>query len=90
MPFDKTNFAFDGHGGTAPRLHKYRTTDTVAVVDTVGYFNNISNLLRIHDVIFVASSTGGTPAYSFLVVNANANGVVDTTDATVLTVTDTD
>ena len=77
-------------GGSGVSLWHYSTTDTVATVNSAGYFNASSNMLGLNDVIITLSSTGGTPVLSHLYVNANNGSVVDVTDGVVITATDTD
>ena len=77
-------------GGSGQRLWLYSTADTIATVNTAGYFNDASDMLNINDVLIVASSTGGTPVVSHSYVNANASGVVDVVDGVAITATDTD
>lgn len=85
---------FNTHGasksGNAPSVHTYSTADTIGDVNTAGYFNAIASLLRVGDIIFCYTSTGGTPAMSIVWVNSNASGVVDVTDGLTVTATDTD
>ena len=82
--------AIGGTVGNSPTLYSYSTVDTAATVNTAGYFNDMALTLNINDLIFVASSTGGTPVVSIMYVLSNAAGVVDVTDGTVLAATDTD
>jgi len=78
--------------------YRYDTLDTHATVDTDGYFNNTDDSLklRVGDIIDVvvwatAVRTGTISTYGRHIVNAvSAAGVVDTSDVTVGTVTDTD
>jgi hypothetical protein len=75
--------------GNAPGLFLYKTADTQATVNTVGYFNSIAALLTVGDVIFVYDST--TPSLVITYVNAvSAAGVVDIADGTTVSATDTD
>ena len=89
MAYDAANLTRLG-GGSGVSLWHYSTTDTVATVNTAGYFNASSNMLGLNDVIITLSSTGGTPVLSHLYVNANSGGAVDVTDGVVITATDTD
>ena len=89
MAYDAANLTRLG-GGSGVSLWHYSTTDTVATVNTAGYFNASSNMLGLNDVIITLSSTGGTPVLSHLYVNANNGSVVDVTDGVVITATDTD
>jgi hypothetical protein len=77
--------------GNAPALWTYTTTDTAATVDTSGYFNSASSLFNVGDIIFrVTTSSGAVSTAGMHVVVSNASGVVDVSDTTALTVTDTD
>lgn len=83
--------------GNAPSLYTYQTTDALSVVRATGYFDNGSttntgmrNILRVNDIIMVVSSTGGTPVVSLNYVNSNSSGIIDITDGTTVSATDTD
>jgi hypothetical protein len=92
MAFDKTGFTTYGaaKSGNAPSLYGYSTADTIADVNTEGYFNTLSDTLQVGDVILCRTSTGGTQALSWVYVASNASGVVDVTDGLTITATDTD
>jgi hypothetical protein len=92
MAFSTTGFVNYGGGkkGDSPGLYGYSTADTIATVNTSGYFNDLSDTLAVGDVILVRSSTGGTQALSWVYVASNASGVVDVTDGLTITATDTD
>jgi hypothetical protein len=89
-----SNDGFNTHGasksGAAPSVHTYSTTDAIADVNTAGYFNTIASLLRVGDIIFCYTSTGGTPAMSIVWVNSNTGTVVDVVDGLTVTATDSD
>ncbi|OAN50692.1 hypothetical protein [Magnetospirillum moscoviense] len=68
----------------------YTTTDTAATVDTEGYFNQASGMLRVGDFIVANVDTDGTPAHGLFVVLSNAAGVVDVGDMVAVGGTDTD
>ena len=80
----------------APQVFSYSTLDAHAAVDTSGYFNAVSALVRPGDIIDVvvwatAIGTGGTVStYGRHIVLTNASGVVDVSNVTVGTVTDSD
>lgn len=76
--------------GTAPQMFTYTTTDTVATVNTSGYFNAISDEVVVGDIITSVTSTGGTLASSIHTVVSNASGVVDVSDGTTIAQTDSD
>ena len=91
MAYIKTNLqAIGGQVGDSPTLWSYRTADTIAAVNTEGYFNDASEVLEVGDLIYLWTSTGGTPVAVLSQVLSNASGVVDIADGTVLAATDTD
>lgn len=92
MAFSTTGFATIGasKAGNAPSVYSYSTADTIADVNTSGYFNTLSDTLSVGDMIIVRSSTGGTQVMSLVFVASNAAGVVDVTDGLTVTATDTD
>ena len=92
MAFNATGFATIGasKAGNAPSLYAYSTADTIADVNTSGYFDTLSDNLSVGDVILVRSSTGGTQALTLVYVASNASGVVDVTDGLTITATDSD
>jgi hypothetical protein len=59
-------------------------------VNTSGYFDSASKILKVLDVIKLFTSVAGTPVVSEAYVVSNASGVVDITDSAVLAATDTD
>ena len=71
-------------------LWHYTTPDTAATVDTTGYFNSAADMLRVGDMIFANTSTGGTIIGGIFFVNANSGGVVDIADQNQFGATDTD
>lgn len=71
-------------------LWHYTTVDAAADVDTAGYFNDASDMLRVGDMLFANVDTDGTPAGGIFYVNANASGTVDVADMTQIGGTDTD
>lgn len=77
-------------GASGVSLWHYTTTDTIADVNTAGYFNSVANMMQINDVIIAVTSTGGTPVVSHTYVNANSGGVVDVVNGVAITDTDSD
>ncbi len=77
-------------GASGVSLWHYSTADTLADVNTAGYFNSASNMLGLNDVIIAVTETGGTPVVSHTYVNANASGVVDVVNGVAITNTDSD
>ena len=82
--------------GNAPAMWAYKTQDNHAAVDAAGYFDALSTLLSVGDIINVvvvtnrAASNEATATYGPHLVNANAAGVVDVTNVTIGVVTDSD
>lgn len=77
-------------GGSGQRLWYYSTADTIATVNTAGYFNDAANMLNVNDVILAITSTGGTPVVSHTYVNANNGSTVDVVNGVAITNTDSD
>ncbi len=76
--------------GNAPSIYAYKTTDTIATVNTEGYFNSLADTLEVGDLIYCVTSTGSTAVATLVYVLSNASGVVDVNDGTTLANTDTD
>ena len=74
--------------GNAPSMYTYTSADAIATVNTSGYFNDLSDTLAVGDIIWVHDSA--TPTMSIVMVASNASGVVDVTDGTAISMTDTD
>jgi hypothetical protein len=92
MAYSATGFSTIGasKAGNSPSMYAYSTSDAIGDVNTAGYFNALASLLRVGDVIFCFTSTGGTPAMSIVWVNANSGTVVDVVDGLTVTATDSD
>jgi hypothetical protein len=90
MAFSLADFQQVGPGSAAPRLWTYTTTDSIADVNTAGYFNDQSDSLTVGDLIYCNTSTGGTLVCTLTQVLTNAAGVVDVADGTTLAATDGD
>jgi hypothetical protein len=69
-------------------MYTYTSADAIATVNTSGYFNDLSDTLAVGDIIFVHDSA--TPTMSIVMVASNASGVVDLTDGTAISMTDSD
>jgi len=72
--------------GSAPQAFAYKTADAAATVDTSGYFNDVSDIVSVGDLISViqVAAIGASPevvsGYSLHAVLSNASGVVDVSD----------
>lgn len=89
MAFSKTNFSPIGSNakrGVAPQHFSYKTADTLATVDTSGYFNDLTTMLEVGDVIHVevvddVDTTTSVSDTGTLIVASNTSSVVDTYNA---------
>ena len=75
--------------GNAPQIWTYTSADAIATVNTSGYFDSASSLLKVGDIIFVYDSANPTMSIVFVLSNTSA-GVVDVSDGLAVTATDTD
>jgi hypothetical protein len=75
--------------GSAPQMWSYTTTDSLATMNTEGYFNSVSDEVKVGDLIYAHDSN--TPTASLVVVlSVTTAGVVDVSDGTALSVADSD
>jgi len=71
-------------------LWHYTTIDTALTVDTAGYFNAATDMVRVGDMVMANTDTDGAPSSGLYLVNANAGGIVDVADMTTVGAVDTD
>ena len=71
-------------------LWHYTTLDAAVDVDTAGYFNAATDMVRVGDMVLANTDTDGSPAHGIFVVNSNASGIVDVADLSALGIADTD
>ena len=99
MAFDKDglNVVSASKSGKAPKVFTYKTSDPLATVDGAGYFDNGSstntgmrNVMSVGDMVYVYGNADDTAEFGLMVINANASGVIDATNATILGGTDSD
>jgi hypothetical protein len=92
MAYSSTGFSTvaASKAGNAPAIYAYKTTDAIAAVNTEGYFNDLSSILSVGDLIYCVTSTGTTAVATLVYVLSNASGVVDVNDGTTLANTDGD
>jgi hypothetical protein len=76
--------------GNAPQMWSYTApgTDAIADINTEGYFNSASDVLKVGDLMHVWDSS--VPTSTLVTVLSNASGVVDVSDGTALSVADAD
>lgn len=89
MAFQSKNLSVLAYANGFTLWH-YTTADIAADVDTQGYFNGASEMLRSGDMILANVETGGTPTAGIFLVNANAAGTVDVADMTAVGGVDAD
>ncbi|MDO8608501.1 MAG: hypothetical protein Q7R40_18370 [Phaeospirillum sp.] len=70
-------------------LWHYATADSATTVDTSGYFNAASIMLRTGDIIVANVDTAGVLQGGMFLVSTNAGGVVDINDMTQIGSADT-
>ena len=75
-------------GGGGHSLWFYDSTDAMTAVRASGYFNDAASMLNVGDAIFVLDRD--EPAMSVAVVLSNTGSVVDISDGTAISVTDSD
>lgn len=63
-------------------LWHYATADAAAAVDSTGYFNAATDMLRVGDIIIANVDTGSAPKAGLFLVSQAAAGVVDVNDMT--------
>jgi len=92
MAYSSTGFTTvaASKAGNAPAIYAYKTADAIADVNTAGYFNELTTVLSVGDLIYCVTSTGTTAVATLVYVLSNASGVVDVTDGTTLAATDGD
>lgn len=93
MAYNKDNLQPIGgqsKAGNAPQMWSYTApgTDTLADMNTSGYFNNAHSVLKVGDLVYLWDAS--VPTASLAVVLSNASGVVDISDGTAIAVTDAD
>ncbi len=75
-------------GDSNGSLWMYRSADAIATVRASGYFNNAANMLGVRDLVIVQDTN--VPTTSLCSVLSNTGSVVDISDGTAVSETDTD
>ncbi|MGH6948835.1 MAG: hypothetical protein ACREDZ_16010 [Kiloniellales bacterium] len=87
MAYQSANLELLAGGGAGISIWGYRSSaDSKAAIDSAGYFDAAAAMLRVGDWLIVNASDG----HGISVVNANASGTVDTSDAVAVGAADTD
>ena len=76
--------------GDSFTLWHYKTADLAADVDTAGYFNGASNMLRVGDFIMANTAVTTTTSSGVFIVKSNTGGVVDVSNITSFGLANTD
>ena len=77
-------------GASGFSMWHYTTADTIATVNTAGYFNDAVGMIAVNDYMIIVTSTGGTPVVSHAYCNSNTGSVVDIVNGVAITSTDSD
>jgi len=93
MAYTKANLnAIGGQSkaAQAPQMWSYTApgTDTLADINTSGYFNGAADVLKVGDLIHIWDAS--VPTSSLVTVLSNTGSVVDVSDGTALSVADAD
>ena len=89
MAFSSKNLSVLAYANGFTLWH-YTTVDLATDVDTSGYFDDATDIVRVGDMILTNADTDGTPASGIFLINANAGGVVDVADMTTVGGSDLD
>ena len=81
MAYDASNLSALTYANGFTLWH-YKTPDTAADVETIGYFNEAASMLRVGDFIFANADIDGTVESGVFIVASNSGGVVDVSDIT--------
>lgn len=89
MAFETRNLSVIAYANGFTLWH-YATPDSAGDVDTTGYFDDASDMLRPGDMIIANCNTGGPVVSGFFHVSASGPGTVDVDDLTGVGGVDTD
>lgn len=87
MAYDSNNLSALAYANGFTLWH-YKTADPAVVVDTTGYFNSATAMLRVGD--FIMANTAGTTQNGMLIVTTNNGTDVDTANLIDFSSLDTD
>jgi len=76
-------------GASGVSLWHYTSADSIATVNSAGYFNGASAMMNIRDVIIVVDSNTPTTNLANVLTNTSS-GVVDISNGTAIVETDGD
>lgn len=87
MAFTRADLTALAYGNGFTLWHYTETGTSRATMDTSGYFNNASDVLAVGDMMIIRGSDAGL---GLAIVSSNSGGVVDISDTTAISATDTD
>jgi len=77
-------------GSSAQRMWIYTSADAIADINTEDYFLDAIGMINKNDVMFIVSSTGGTPVVSTAYCNQSDGTNIDIINGVAVTNTDSD
>ena len=87
MAFTRSSLARIGTANSdAGAVWIYKSADAIAT----NYFLDAVDEIKLNDVIFLVTSTGGTPAVHISYCNSNTGSAIDIVDGQVIASTDSD
>lgn len=83
MSFNKSNYDPGASSkGSVPKIHRYKSSDTLASIEASGYFNSVEDIINTGDLMVVYSSAvsgGGVKVYTL----TNTDGVITSSGTSV-------
>lgn len=83
MAFNKSNYDPGASSkGSVPKIHRYKSSDTLASIEASGYFNSVEDIINTGDLMVVYSSAvsgGGVKVYTL----TNTDGVITSSGTSV-------
>ena len=91
MAFTRSSLARIGTANSdAGAVWIYKSADAIGTVRAANYFLDAVDEIKLNDVIFLVTSTGGTPAVHISYCNSNTCSAIDIVDGQVIASTDSD
>ena len=91
MAFTRSSLARIGTANSdAGAVWIYKSEDAIGVVRAANYFLGAVDEIKLNDILFLVTSTGGTPAVTISYCNSNTGTAIDITDGTTISATDSD
>jgi|TARA_B100000513_G_scaffold140765_1_gene64213 hypothetical protein len=91
MAFTRSSLARIGTANSdAGAVWIYKSADAIGTVRAANYFLGAVDEIKLNDILFLVTSTGGTPAVTISYCNSNTGTAIDITDGTTISATDSD